>query len=195
MHISEEFRGWLKENHPLLHLVFVPANFTSKLQVADVVLQRPFKHRFRTQFNLWQSQQVACQVLNEVQPDNIQLQLGIKELRCHLVGLLMGSWEELARLKQMIKKGWTKCGMGKIHEAEFQAKALSKCLTRGLLVLEAAKEDTTVGPEGDIEVLAHMEQASLAGVMEACLDDQFDVPSDVDLDGSDSEEDGSDGED
>ncbi len=27
-------------------------------------------------------------------------------------------------------------------------------------------------------------------MMEACLDDQFDVPSDVDLDGSDSEEDG-----
>jgi len=35
----------------------------------------------------------------------------------------------------------------------------------------------------------------LAGVMEACLDDQFDVPSDVDLDGFDYEEDGSDGED
>ncbi len=49
--------------------------------------------------------------------------------------------------------------------------------------------------EGDIEVFMHMEQASLAGVMEACLDDQFDVPSDVDLDGFDSEEDGSDGED
>jgi hypothetical protein len=31
--------------------------------------------------------------------------------------------------------------------------------------------------------------------MEACLDDQFDVPSDVDLDGSDFEEDGSNGED
>ncbi len=64
-----------------------------------------------------------------------------------------------------------------------------------MLVLEVAEEDTTAGPEGDIEVLAHMEQASSAGVMEACLDDQFDVPSDVDLDGSDSEEDGSDGED
>jgi hypothetical protein len=25
-------------------------------------------------------------VLNGVQPDNIQLQFGIKELRCHLVG-------------------------------------------------------------------------------------------------------------
>jgi hypothetical protein len=106
-------------------------------------------------------------VLNGVQPDNIQLQLGIKELRCHLVGWLMGSWEELAGLKQMIRKGWKKCGMGKIHEAEFQAKALSECL----LVLEAAEEDTTAGPEGDIEVLTHMEQASLAGVMEACLDD------------------------
>ncbi len=95
----------------------------------------------------------------------------------------------------MIRKGWTKCGMGKIHETEFQAKALLECLAMGLLVLEAAEEDTTAGPEGDIEVLAHMEQASLAGVMEACLDDQFDVPSDVNLDGSDSEEDGSDGED
>jgi hypothetical protein len=83
----------------------------------------------------------------------------------------MGSWEELAGLKQMIKMGWTKCGMGKIHEAEFQAKALSDILTRGLLVLEAAEEDTMTGPEGDIEVLAHMEQASLAGVMEAYLDD------------------------
>jgi hypothetical protein len=31
--------------------------------------------------------------------------------------------------------------------------------------------------------------------MEACLDDQFGVPSDVDLDGFDFEEDGSDGED
>jgi hypothetical protein len=40
-----------------------------------------------------------------------------------------------------------------------------------------------------------MEQASLAGVMEACLDDQFDVPNDVNLDGSNSEEDGSNGED
>jgi hypothetical protein len=69
----------------------------------------------------------------------------------------MGSWEELAGLKQMIRKGWTKCGMGKIHEAEFQAKALSKCLAMGLLVLEAAEEDTTTGPKGDIEVLAHME--------------------------------------
>jgi len=85
--------------------------------------------------------------------------------------------------------------MGKIHEAKFQAKALLECLTRGLLVLEAAEEDTTARPEGDIEVFAHMEQASLAGVMEACLDDQFAVPSDVNLDGSNSEEDGSDGED
>jgi hypothetical protein len=98
-------------------------------------------------------------------------------------------------LVRMSDKGWTKCEMGKIHEAEFQAKALSECLIRGLLVVEATEEDTMTGPKGDIEVLVHMEQASLAGVMEACMDDQFDVPSDVDLDGSDSEEDGSDGED
>jgi hypothetical protein len=69
----------------------------------------------------------------------------------------MGSWEELAGFKQMIRKEWTKCGMGKIHEVKFQVKALLECLTRGLLVLEAAEEDTTAGLEGDIKVLAHME--------------------------------------
>jgi hypothetical protein len=75
------------------------------------------------------------------------------------------------------------------------SKGLVRMSDKGLLVLEATEEDTTAGPKGDIEVLAHMEQASLAGVMETCLDDQFNVPSDVDLDGSNSKEDGSDGED
>ena len=34
VHRSEEFRTWMAKNHPLMHLVFVPANCTSHLQVA-----------------------------------------------------------------------------------------------------------------------------------------------------------------
>jgi hypothetical protein len=44
VHKSEEFRRFLRTHHPRIHLVFVPPNCTSKLQVADVILQRPFKH-------------------------------------------------------------------------------------------------------------------------------------------------------
>jgi hypothetical protein len=47
VHKSEEFRKFLQEHHPNIHLVFVPPNCTSKLQVADVMLQRPFKHGFK----------------------------------------------------------------------------------------------------------------------------------------------------
>jgi hypothetical protein len=151
-----------------------------------VVLQRPIKHRFRTQFNLWQSQQVACQVLNGVQPNNIELQLGIRELRGQVVGWMMAAWDEVAALQDMIRKGWAKCRLGEIHKLEFQSKALTECLTKGLLAAqETVAEDTLAGPEGDSEVLvsSEVQQASAATVMEACLGDEegLDVPSDVDL--------------
>jgi len=55
VHTSKEFRNWLKENYPLVHYLYVAANCTSKLQPAHVVLQRPFKHGFRKQFEKWQS--------------------------------------------------------------------------------------------------------------------------------------------
>jgi hypothetical protein len=38
VHTLEEFRNWLKENHPLVHYIYAAANCTSKLQLADVVL-------------------------------------------------------------------------------------------------------------------------------------------------------------
>ena len=42
VHISEEFRTWVKK-FPFLILIYVPANFSSKMQVADVALNRPLK--------------------------------------------------------------------------------------------------------------------------------------------------------
>jgi hypothetical protein len=81
---------------PLIKTMFIPTNCTSNLHVADVVLQQPLKHRFRQQFNTWQAQQVALQVLGKVEPKDIKLDLGVKELRGKVVGWLMTAWEELA---------------------------------------------------------------------------------------------------
>jgi len=64
---------WLKENHPLIHYVYVVANYTSKLQPADVVLQRPFKHGFRKQFEKWQSELVASQLAEGVKLEDVKL--------------------------------------------------------------------------------------------------------------------------
>jgi len=45
-----------------VHLVFVSVNCTSKLQVADVVLQRPFKHGIKKEFNEWVAQLITEQI-------------------------------------------------------------------------------------------------------------------------------------
>jgi hypothetical protein len=115
VHTSEEFRNWLKENHPLVHYLYVVANCTSKLQPTDVVLQRPFKHGFRKQFEKWQSELVTSQLAEGVRPEDVELQVGIKKLRELLIGWLLSSWGELWEQVEMIQKGWALCRLGNIH--------------------------------------------------------------------------------
>src|ERR1700737_3616925 len=53
VHKSKEFVAWIKEKHPNILLIFVPANCTSIYQPPDVILQRPFKHGFRKAFDIY----------------------------------------------------------------------------------------------------------------------------------------------
>jgi hypothetical protein len=176
VHILAGFREWMLDLFPLIKTMFVPANCTSKLQVADVVLQRPLKHRFRQQFNTWQAQQVALQVLGKVEPKDIKLDLGVKELRGKVVGWLMTAWEELAVEEQMIRRGWEKCRLGKIHDSAFQSHAISECLTKGLLAnfepLEDREEEAAVQVACDVQIDELPLAASVAQVVSACLEDQ-----------------------
>jgi hypothetical protein len=62
VHISEEFRFFLRgEKYQHIHLVYVPPNCTSHLQVADV-MQRPFKHGIRREFNEWAAALIKEQI-------------------------------------------------------------------------------------------------------------------------------------
>src|SRR5690606_22792260 len=61
-HRSEEFRRYLRTLHPRTHLVSVPAHCTSKLQGADVVLQRPLQHGSSRRFNEWAAERIAGQI-------------------------------------------------------------------------------------------------------------------------------------
>jgi hypothetical protein len=107
-----------------------------------VVVQRPFKHGFQQQAQLYQSQEIACQILKAIPPEKVQVTIGIKELRGKLVGWLMQSWEELAAMGPMIKRGWEKCKLGRIHDPEFQAFATAEFLCKGLLAEGTLAEDT-----------------------------------------------------
>ena len=43
VHIPAEFLDWVGRTFPFLILIYVPANCASKMQVADVALNRPLK--------------------------------------------------------------------------------------------------------------------------------------------------------
>ena len=53
VHKSKEIVAWMKEKHPTIILIFVPANCTSIYQLPYVILQRPFKHDFRNEFDIY----------------------------------------------------------------------------------------------------------------------------------------------
>jgi hypothetical protein len=105
VHRSAEFRTWLQREHPRIHLVFVPANCTSKLQLADVALQRPFKHCIKQNFNDWAAAAIAAQIqCGEV--IGIAEQLGMKTLKPLVLQWCIDSWRGLRERKQLILDGW-----------------------------------------------------------------------------------------
>lgn len=105
VHKSAEFRGWLQKEHPRIHLVFVPANCTSKLQLADVALQRPFKSSITQSFNHWAAAVVAEQI-SRGEIVGIATQLGMAALKPLVLQWCVDSWNGLRERKQLILDGW-----------------------------------------------------------------------------------------
>ena len=108
VHKSEEFRLFLRAKHPRIHLVFVPANCTSKLQVADVALQRPFKHSITRRFNEWAVGQIQEQMHagNVVGFASLLKMSVIKPLALHWC---INSWTVLKERRELISEAWQKC--------------------------------------------------------------------------------------
>lgn len=107
VHKSAEFRDWLKKQHPRIHLVYVPANCTSRLQLCDVALQRPFKSCIKQSFNDWAATAIAAQIkCGKV--TGITEQLGMKALKPAVLQWCIDSWKGLRERPELIMQGWQK---------------------------------------------------------------------------------------
>ena len=107
VHKSAEFRSWLQREHPRIHLIYVPANCTSKLQLADVALQRPFKSCITQNFNEWAATAIATQIRSG-EVTGISAQLGMAALKPLVLQWCVDSWKGLSERKQLILDGWEK---------------------------------------------------------------------------------------
>lgn len=122
VHKSEAFLTWMKKEYPSICVLFIPANCTSKLQPADVVLQRPIKCGFTRCYKQWSSTCIQQQLENNV--SDVQLDLKIGTLREELCTWLLQTWKEVGSRTSMIVKGWDKCGLLRSFERNFQAEAM-----------------------------------------------------------------------
>ena len=72
VHKSKEFVVWIKEKHPTILLIFVPADYTSMYHPAYVILQRPFKHGFGKEFDIYTITMIDKQI-EEKETKNVNL--------------------------------------------------------------------------------------------------------------------------
>lgn len=126
VHKSEEFRMFLRTHHPRVHLVFVPARCTSKLQVADVALQRPFKSSVRRAFNAW----AAREMHEQIRSDNVvglRGCFGMATLKPLVMSWCLHSWQQLQQNKGLIANGWYRCvsALYDVHSPEKRLAALA----------------------------------------------------------------------
>ena len=108
VHKSEEFRAYLRDKQPRVHLVFVPANCTSRLQVADVALQRPFKAHITDKFQRWTVDQMKSQIDSNSVVGIAQL-LRMATIKPLAQQWCIDSWNELRKRRSLITDGWAKC--------------------------------------------------------------------------------------
>lgn len=109
VHKSAEFRQYLKEQHPRIHLVYVPANCTSKLQVADVALQKPFKSAINAEFDLWAALQIKTQLDSHAMVGFCSKSFGTSVIKPNVLEWCVTSWTKLLKNKALVLHGWKVC--------------------------------------------------------------------------------------
>ena len=133
VHISKEFREFVGKDHPYIRLVYIPPNCTSKLQVADVVLNCPFKHGIKQRFNAWAAQVITDQIANG-EFIGIKPHLKMSQVKPKILQWALESWSSVKEEKLLILKGWHKCvvSLYDVHDKDEQKKATQQAIERQL---------------------------------------------------------------
>ena len=143
VHKSEEFRMFLRTHFPRIHLVYVPPNCTSQLQVADVILQRPFKHGLRRRFSEWAGEIIREQI-EDGDVFGLTPYLKMSSIKPLILQWCIDSWSKMKDGRDYIKMGWHSCCVS-LFDVHDQVKRVA--------VVEAASRDEFVAkafvPEGE----------------------------------------------
>jgi hypothetical protein len=144
VHISKLFRSFLAEQHPYIHLLYIPANCTSKLQVADFALNFPFKHGFKRRFNEWAAKLVDEQI-RAGKVVGIKPFCGMTLIKPKVLEWALESWKSLAEERGLIKTGWEMC-VARFYDVNNQEKRID-ALRQAILSPSAPPPEPEPEPE------------------------------------------------
>ena len=151
----------MKDNSSHVHVLYIPANCTSIYQFADVILQRPFKHIFRQEFNKY----TMSMITNEIETNSsINVDFKMSTLKPLLCSWLFTSWLSVCNNQEMVTIGWTKCGLLHSFDLEFQKDAIIENMKSPLF-----KEDTSI--QVDINKNIEDEDIDVEESLEAIMED------------------------
>jgi hypothetical protein len=101
VHRSEEFRGWMRTNHPTIILDYVPGGCTGIYQPCDVGIQRPLKLSIKKSYHEDVVQELTLQLRNG--DSTPTLKEGIKDLRDRTPRWLWNAYNILNK-KELVQK-------------------------------------------------------------------------------------------
>jgi hypothetical protein len=148
VHVSKDFRLWMKKHHPEIHLLFIPANCTSIFQPADVRLQRPFKHAFHQEFNQYTMGVISKKLEEEVA---VKVDFKMSTLKPMVCGWLFTTWQHLTSQQDMVSKGWMHTGLLQAFNGDFQKEAMIQNMKTPLfnVIEEESEVETSIYNENE----------------------------------------------
>jgi hypothetical protein len=99
----------MKDEFPLIKLVFVPAGCTGIAQPCDVFTQRPFKHAVLTEFSEWAAETVNKQISDGASAENVRLNVQAGNLRNLGCEWILNAWKLVKTMQSTMENGWKKC--------------------------------------------------------------------------------------
>ena len=119
----------MKIHHPEIHVLYIPTNCTSVFQPVDVVVQRPFKHAFRQEFNQFTMDTITKQLNGGT---NVHIDFKMSKLKPHICHWLYKAWIHVSSKINMISKGWEQAGLLRAFDNEFQKQAMMDNMVKPL---------------------------------------------------------------
>lgn len=120
VHVADEFVTWLKETYPFVRLNIIPAGCTSKVQIADVVLNRPFKAKMKQCFMDYASNEVVDQLRAGVPSQEISHDLSLTKLKPLIVGWMRVTYQHLRALNSVVREAYKRTGILKAWSHDIQ---------------------------------------------------------------------------